>query len=425
MKAAMTAGTEKVIIIGGGLAGVTAFYELTTRGREAVLLEAADGLATGASFANGAVLHPSLPDPWNSPGVAWPLLRSLFDRSAPMKLHLSQLPDLLGWGQKFLRHAAPAKHLQTTDANYALAAYSTQQTDALTQKLNLSYEQSAPGTMKLLRSAADRSQALALAERLAEHGLVYDKLDRDALLAREPLLAQAGDVVGALHFPNDRIGNARLFCLALAAAAETLGGRVCLNSRVDKLLVERGRVIGVHAGGEDMHGQVVLAVGAEADRLTKPLGLRLPIRPAKGYSLTLGVGADMMLRHPLVDPVLHIAVTPLPGRVRILGMAEFAGFNRSVDPRRGDLLRRFFTRLMPQVADGLDWSSGALWAGLRPMSADGRPFIGASRIDGLWLNCGHGHLGWTMAVGSAKLLADQMLGQRPEIDAAPFGAARA
>ena len=421
---AMSAETERVIIIGGGLAGVTAFYELAARGRDVVLLDAADDLAQGASFANGAVLHPSLPDPWNSPGIAWPLLRSLFDPSAPMKLHLSQIPSLLGWGRRFLRNADAARHLAITEANYRLADYSTRQTDALTQKLNLQYENSAPGTMKLLRSETDRAQALALAEKLAGAGLVFEELDRAALLAREPLLAQAESVVGALHFPNDRIGNARLFCLALAEAAQKLGGTVRLSSPVTQLSVAQGRVVGVRLKNEELRGLVVLAAGADAARLVKPLRLALPIRPAKGYSLTLPAGDALRPIHPLVDPVLHIAVTPLPGRVRILGMAEFAGFDRRIDKRRGALLRRFFTQLMPEAAAQLDWTGGDLWAGLRPMSADGRPFIGASPIDGLWLNCGHGHLGWTMAVGSAKLLADAMMGQKPEIDAAPFSAAR-
>lgn len=421
---------KSVIIIGAGLAGVSGFYELVARGVPTVLIDAADDVAQGASFANGAVLHPSLPDPWNNPGIALPLMRSLFDRKAAMKLHLSQVPDLMGWGWSFLRHASPARHRAITKANYALADYSTWQTLALKQKLNLQFEDARPGTLKLLRNEAERAAALALADMLAESGLRYSLLDRDALLAREPALAASENLTGALHFPDDMLGNARLFCVALAKQAVAMGGKLRLGTKVENLLVRDGRVCGVRLADEEIRGEVVLAAGVGATALARSVGLRLPVRPAKGYSLTLNTqnlsddASHLIPTHPLVDPQLHIAITPLPKRVRILGMAEFAGFNRQIEPHRMALLRGFFEQLMPNLARQLDWEKADAWAGLRPMSADGRPFIGASSVDGLWLNVGHGHLGWTMATGSAKILADKMTGATPEIDASAFAANR-
>jgi D-amino-acid dehydrogenase len=181
-------------------------------------------------------------------------------------------------------------------------------------------------------------------------------------------------------------------------------------------------VVGVEVDGESLLGQVVVSAGVGARALLAPLGINLPVQPAKGYSLTLSTASleGTVLAHPLVDPRLHIAVTPLPDRLRILGMAEFIGHDRAIEPRRLRLLQQFFERLLPDMAAQLDWSAGEAWAGLRPMSSDGRPFIGATPIEGLWLNCGHGHLGWTMAVGSARLLADLMTGATPEIAPAPF-----
>ena len=194
-----------------------------------------------------------------------------------------------------------------------------------------------------------------------------------------------------------------------------------LNSKVTHLLVENGKVCGVRLGDEEIRGIVVLAAGVSAARLARPLGLNLPIRPAKGYSLTLDAsGQADSPKHLLVDPTPHIGITPLGSRLRILGMAEFSGFDRQIDPQRLAQLRRFFTDLLPQLAEKLDWEKAEGWTGLRPMSADGRPFIGQSGIDGLWLNCGHGHLGWTKAVGSARILADAMTGRETEINAAPF-----
>lgn len=414
---------KPVIIIGGGLAGVTSFYELAARGHKVQLVDAAPAPAQGASFANGGVLHPSLPDPWNNPGIGRTLFASLFDPLAPMKLHVGQLPNLIGWGLSFLRHSARARHKAITRANFELAHYSTRQTDALRQRLNLNYEQAEPGTLKLLRSEAEKADALVMADMLAAQGLRYEVLDRTALLAREPVLAEAEEgLLGALYAPDDRVGNARLFCEGLLEAALAAGGTARFDTEVVRLQISDGCVTGVQlADGETMQGDVVLCAGAQAAKLAAQAGVSLPIRPAKGYSLTLDAAQlTTRLTHPLVDPELHIAVTPLGDKIRILGMAEFAGFDTHIDPRRLVLLRGFFERLFPAMAQELDWENGQGWAGLRPMSADGRPFIGPSARDGLWLNCGHGHLGWTMAVGSARLLTDLYEGRQPEIDGAAF-----
>lgn len=414
---------KPVIIIGGGLAGVTSFYELAARGHAVQLIDAAPKLAQGASFANGGVLHPSLPDPWNNPGIGRTLFASLFNAAAPMRLHVGQLPNLIGWGVAFLRNSAPARHKAITQANFELAHYSTRQTDALRQRLNLQYEQTEPGTLKLLRNAEERAAAVAMADMLATQGLRYEVLDRAALLAREPSLAQAGDgLVGAIYAPDDRVGNARLFCEGLLQAALAAGGTARFDTAVAKLLMDDGGVTGVQlADGEMVSGDVVLCAGAQSAKLAAQAGIALPIRPAKGHSLTLDAAPrTTRLTHPLVDPQLHIAVTPLGEKIRILGMAEFAGFDTNIEAQRLTMLRRFFEQLLPDMAQELDWQSGQGWAGLRPMSADGRPFIGASTRDGLWLNCGHGHLGWTMAVGSARLLADLYQGRQPEIDWSAF-----
>ena len=413
--------TDSTIIIGGGLAGVTSFYELSARDRPCLLLDSESAVAQGTSFANGGGLHPSLPDPWNNPGIGRHLFTSLFQRDAAMKLHVSQLPKLIGWGVSFIRNSRRGTYEAITRANFDLAEYSTRQTQALQQFLNLDYDAAAPGTLKLLRSAGDRDEALRLADMLAEKGLTYEELDRVSLLTCEPSLLDAPDLIGALRFAGDGIGDARRFCEGLSAAAIERGGKMRLNTKVEHLLVEHGKVCGVRLKGEEIRGTVVLAAGVAAAQLARPLGLNLPIRPAKGYSLTLdAAGQADCPQHLLVDPLPHIAITPLGSRLRILGMAEFIGFDRHIDPKRLQQLRRFFADLLPQLAERLDWQKAEGWAGLRPMSADGRPFIGPSGIDGLWLNVGHGHLGWTKAVGSARILADAMTGREAEINAAPF-----
>lgn len=430
---------QPILIIGGGLMGVTTLYELAARGHEAVLFEAQDALGLGASFANGGVLHPSLPDPWNNPGIGGPLLRSLFSPTAAMKLHWRQLPSLAGWGLSFLRHSAPAKHWHASRANYHLATYATQQTIALSQKLNLSFNNRPTGMMKIYRTAAALEKATSFAEKLAAEGLAFEPLTPSQMVARDRQLADAAaQAVGALHFTGDYLGDARGFLLALAEQAKAKGARIRTSSKVLHLMQQNGKVTGLRVrtpqGDETVDGQVVLTAGHCVDQLTRPLGLRLPIRPAKGYSMTLDASAlgDDMPVYPIVDDARHISITPLGNRLRVLGTAEFAGADTRLDAKRIDTLKRFLADFYPQLAAKLDLAAADLWAGLRPMSADGKPFIGASRRDGLWLNCGHGHLGWTMAVGSAKLLVhhiDSALGQPPTelpktLDAGDFSASR-
>lgn len=414
--------SDVTLIIGGGLAGVTSFYELLSRGKKCVLLEAEADVARGTSFANGGGLHPSLPDPWNSPGVGRHLATSLFDRHAAMRLDVRQIPDLFGWGLSFLRHSARRRHAAITRANYQLAAYSTAQTDALRQLLNLNYGHASPGTLKLFSSAGEREEALRLADMLAADGLEYQSLSRAQLIEKEPSLHAAHNVSGGLYFPNDGIGDARVFCEQLAAKCEALGGEIRLATKVERLLVENRRIVGVRLATEELRGDVVLCAGVAANKIGKSVRLDLPIRPAKGYSLTFDRAetSAALPTHAMVDPTTHISVTPLGERLRILGMAEFVGHDARIRPERLALLQRFFERLFPDAAAHIDWSKAHGWAGLRPMSADGRPFIGPSKIDGLWLNCGHGHLGWTKAVGSARILADLMTGKKPEINALPF-----
>ncbi len=420
-----------VLIVGGGLCGVTTLFELVSRDIPAILIERDGAVAQGTSYANGGVLHPSLPDPWNNPGIGRVLLASLFDRQAPVRLHPSQIANLAFWGLDFLRNSSLQRHRAITCANFRLAHYSTQQTEALTQLLNLSYENQAPGSLKIYRSDAERNEAIALAELLQPLGLVYEDLDQPTLLAREPSLAHCLEPVrGALLFSDDRVGNAQVFCETLAAQAEIRGGRIIYNETVKKLVVENGRVVGVDLGAERLLGDVVICAGVDAPALVAPIRLRLPIRPAKGYSITLdkdeaATSEVIMPTHPILDAMFHIAITPLGAKLRVLGMAEFMGHDRSIDPTRLNMLRGFFERTLPEVSKQLDWAKAKNWCGLRPMSSDGRPFIGPTPVEGVWLNCGQGHLGWTMAVGSARILADHMTSRAPEIDASAFAYGRA
>jgi D-amino-acid dehydrogenase len=419
---------KPIIIIGGGLIGTATLYELSRRGLPCLLLEARDGLAEETSFANGGMQTPSMPDPWNSPGVGKHLIESLFDPRSAMKLRWKAIPGLTFWGLRFLRNSVPARHAATTTANYTLAAYSTALTDAWRASAGLTYDYSATGTLKVFETQAAMDAAQSLAESLSPYGLRYDAVDTAGVVAAEPQLENIRDrLIGGLKFPDDRTGDARQFTLSLAGKAQALGGTIRTGLPVRRIVTEGGRAVAVEMEGGVLPARaIVLAAGTTAPALAAPHGVPLPVAPAKGYSYTVDASSlgNRMIRVPVIDDVMHAAVVPIGNRLRFVGTAEFAGMNKQIDPVRVDNLKSLFHRLFPHLSNQIDLSSGTAWAGLRPMSADGRPFIGASPLPGLWLNCGHGHLGWTKAAGSAKLLADLIEGKPADIDPAPYGYGR-
>lgn len=423
-----------IAVIGGGLLGVTTAFLLQERGYPVMLVEERQGVGEGTSYKNGAMLTASMSDPWNAPGVYKQLLASLWNSQSPMKLHLGQMPGLLSWGAQFLRHATASHYRSATAANYQLAAYSLAQTQGLRQRLALQYQASTVGTVKLFRDASAMAQQAALSELLKPLGLRFQQLSRAQLFELEPSLAQAGDgIVGGLHFPDDETGDAHQFCCALTEAFKLAGGQLRTGVKVTGIDTHANRVIGLGttAGTITVEG-IVVAAGDQSAGLLAPLKLLLPIKPVKGYSLTLH--RDAINQHyrgplpalPVIDDAMHAAVVPLgKDRLRLVGTAEFAGFNRRLSAPRIAALQGLLQVLYPELAAAVDFQQAEAWAGLRPMSADGMPFIGGTPIEGLYVNTGHGHLGWTMAAGSSQLLVDTIDQQSTGIDLQPYSAFRA
>ena len=417
------ASPSRIVLIGGGVIGVTSAYELVCRGHDVTLLEAREDVGLETSYANGAILTPSMSDPWNGPGVHRHLAASLFDPYSPMKLRPAALPGLLTWGLRFLRHSSENRHGASTDASYELSAYSVRLTAQLRGKLDLAYDASDRGTVKLFRDRRAMEDPLALAERLAARGLAYRLLDPDETVALEPALAPIGDrIAGALHFGGDESGDAYLFTRALIERFEKLGGAAQRGVRVQRIRLEGGSVAGLETDrGFERADRVVVAAGCWSPALVARHGISLPVKPAKGYSLTFPAGAvQNPPQLPVIDDAMHALVVPVGRRLRIAGTAEFAGFDTRLRPERIENLRRLLAGLYPRIADQLPSDAGEPWTGLRPMSADGLPIVGPAPIPGLFLNTGHGHLGWTMAVGSAHLLADQLEGRATAIPAPPY-----
>jgi D-amino-acid dehydrogenase len=413
----------RVLVIGSGLLGVSSAWFLAREGCEVTVVDALDGAAQGTSFANAGMLTPSMADPWNSPGILWHLLRWLGRDDAPFLVRPSALPAMLGWGLSFVAHSTPTRQRASMDANLRLAAYSLATLRELRAALKLSYDERSHGTIKVFRDRKALDDAAARAATLAGLGLEVRVVTPAEAVALEPALAPVRErLVGAVHCPADESGDAHAFTLALAAHARAAGVRFEYGRAITGFEHAGGRINAAFAGDERLEAeQFVVAAGAGSPQVLRALGVGLPVRPVKGYSITLPTahwaGAPRM---PVIDDALHAAATPLGARLRVAGTAEIAGYDTSVRPERIENLFGLLLGLFPEFPQPLDRAGAQPWAGLRPMSPDGVPRIGRLAFDNLFVNTGHGHLGWTLAAGSGALLADLMLGRPPQVAPEPY-----
>ena len=411
----------KIVVIGSGLIGLTTAYFLRCRGHEVTVIDRQPGPGLETSFANGALLTPSMAEPWNAPG-SWRLLLSSLGRSdAPMQLRLGALPALAGWGISFLRNSRLARFERNTLSNVRLALYSLDAMESLRAQTHLQYGRSARGALKLFRNSQAWDHAWAAAQRLLPEGLRFRRLSREETLDLEPALAPIGTQLrGAIHYQADETGDAYRFCTALANHAQQQGVEFRFDTEVSSLQLGSGRVTAARSGKEHfVADRYIVAAGSYSTPLLRGIGIRLPVRPVKGYSVTFEHAAgDESLRIPIVDDDFHAAVVPLAGAIRVAGTAEFAGYDRRPNPVRTGNLVRLLRRLLPRSQFNIE--AARPWNGLRPMSPDGVPLIGSTSVRNVMVSTGHGHLGWTLAAGSARLLTDLLSAETPSIDPAPY-----
>lgn len=413
----------RVLVIGSGLLGVSSAWFLAREGCDVTVVDRLGGAAQGASYANAGMLTPSMADPWNAPGILWDLLRWLGHEDAPFLVRPSALPAVLGWGLSFLRHSSPARQRASMDANLRLATYSMATLRELRSELRLAYDERSNGTIKVFRDQRALDDAAARTGVLSGLGLEARALSAAQAVQVEPALAPVRDrLVGALQFPGDESGDARAFTLALADQARAAGVVFEFGQEITGFEHAGGRLNAAFAGERRYDAQqFVLAAGSWSAPLLKHLRLELPVRPVKGYSITLPTaGWRAAPRMPVIDDALHAAATPLGTRLRVAGTAEIAGYDAAPTPSRVENLFKLLLEVFPEFPLPPDRSGAQAWAGLRPMSADGVPHIGQQGYDNLFVNTGHGHLGWTLAAGSGALLADLMLGKATAIPPAAY-----
>jgi D-amino-acid dehydrogenase len=408
-----------VVVIGAGLIGTATAWYLSQRDFDVTVVERREGAGLETSFANGGLLTPSEADPWNAPGTLGRLLRWLGRENSPLLLRPRALPGMLRWGWNFLRASRSAPHLRSTEAILQLALYSMRTLDELDQQLALDYCRLSRGTLKIFRDQQALRATQRLAERLWPLGLESRVLDTEAAVAIEPLLADAAhDLAGAIHYPQDGSGDAYMFTAALQQRAVKAGVRFLFDTTITQLKTRSKSIEALQSNrGEIRADAYVIAAGSYSPQLARPLQLRLPIYPVKGYSLTFAPTRGRQLQVPVVDFEQKIVITPLRDRVRIAGTAEFNGYDTAPNPVRSTASLNKALKLLPKLT-GSTGGEGRVthWSGLRPMTCDGPPILGVTPYSNLYLNTGHGPLGWTLCAGSAQLVADIVAGRQPAID---------
>jgi D-amino-acid dehydrogenase len=415
----------KALIIGSGLIGTTSAYFLARRGWNVTVLDRQEGPGQETSFANGSLLTPSMPEPWNAPGSWRVLLASIGRSDSALKLHLKTLPHLAGWGTAFLRNSSAERYERNTIKNMKLALHSLEVLQRLRQEIDIQYGGATPGTLRVFRDPAPLERAIAWAQRLQPQGLIFRRLTGSEVLTVEPALKPiAGELAGGIHYPVDEIGNAYKFTVALAEHARRAGVDFQFRTPVTGITTRQGKITAVRSGDRNFTADCyIVAAGSYSPLLLEEVGISVPVRPAKGYSLTFErPPADLPFSVPVSDDDFHAVVVPLENVIRVAGTAEFTGYDLSLPDARIRNLVQLVKQVLPTW--GLDPAKAKPWCGLRPMSVDCVPIVGPTPIGNLWVNTGHGHLGWTLALGSGQLLSDLMTGGSPRVDPGAYALAR-
>lgn len=411
--------------MGSGVIGVTTAYFLSRRGHEVTVLDRQDGPGLETSFANGALLTPSMSEPWNAPGCWRALLCSLVRPHSAMQVRLKALPTLAGWGIQFLRNSSCARFERNTQSNLRLALNSLDVLESLRRQTDIDYARTARGSLRLFRDAAALERALADAATRVREGLRFRSLSASDVVAFEPALAPISDVLaGGIHYEADQAGDAYLFCVRMKELAERQGVQFRFRTKVHALSARSGQLVEIATEQQRfVADRCVIAAGSHSVALLRGVGIQLPVRPVKGYSITVSRPlGERGLQTAIVDDHFHAVLTPLGQDIRVAGTAEFAGFDHSMRPERIGNLMRLLRAVLPRAQ--FDSEAVKPWCGLRAMSADGVPIIGSTPMANVFVNTGHGHLGWTMAAGSAQLIANLVCGEPPSIDPAPFASER-
>lgn len=414
----------KVIVLGSGVVGTTTAWYLARAGHEVEVIDRQPAPALETSFANAGEVSPGYSSPWAAPGIPWKAVKWMFSAHAPLVIRPKLDAAMWKWMAQMLGNCTASAYATNKARMVRIAEYSRDVLKDLRAETGIAYDDRSRGTLEVFRTQKQIDGIAADLKVLESFGVPYEVLDRAGCVAAEPALARVGEkILGGLRLPGDETGDCFLFTQRLAALSESAGVTFRFGVDIRSLVTAGDRVTGVAtSAGTFQADAVVVALGSYSPHLLKPLGLSLPVYPVKGYSLTLPiVDAEAAPVSTVMDEAHKVAITRLGDRIRVAGMAEICGFDLELRDARRATIAHVVSDLFPA---GGDLSKAEFWCGLRPMTPDGTPVIGATGRPGLFLNTGHGTLGWTMACGSAKLLADIVSRKAPEISTEGLGIER-
>jgi D-amino-acid dehydrogenase len=405
----------RVLVMGGGVVGVTAAHELQKDGHEVVLVERNEKVATETSWGNAGMMAPGHSFAWSSPRAPMILLKSLFMRDQSLRFKPSADPDLWTWSLKFLSQCTKSRSEYNTVRKHSLASYSQRVLHETLQHLDISYDRVDRGILYFYRTPARLEAGIEHMQILARNGQRIEVLDRRQVLALEPALSQVGDkIAGGIYCPTDETGDCNKFTTALAAHCVANGAEFRTGESVVGIDAASDEITGVRTDKDSLKADAyVMALGNQSRWLARKLGVSLPIYPVKGYSLTIFIGnrkAPPTIGS--VDEENLVAISPFGDRVRVTATAEISGYSKSHKPSDFTFMARVARENYP---DGAEHDRAEMWAGLRPMTPTNLPIIGRKRHRNLYYDTGHGHIGWTMSHGSARILADVIAGRQPAL----------
>ncbi|MBS0453927.1 MAG: D-amino acid dehydrogenase [Proteobacteria bacterium] len=413
----------KIAIVGAGIVGITTAWELTVDGHEVSVFDRRNSAAEESSFANAGVVAPGYVTPWAAPGMRGKVLRSVFSTHGAVKLRWPLSLRDVRWMSRFQRACTLEAYLQNRARMQRLAFYSRLRLHDIVAARELEYDRG-DGYMVLLRGKREAQMAQPGLEVLRAAGSKFREINADEARQIEPALNADTELAGAIYLPDDEVGNCRQFALLLKREAESLGAQFHFGCDIAPLTRSAPRSLTLIGGSPALDfDAVIVCAGLASAQLLKPLGLRIPLTPVYGHSVSAHIKESLHApRGAVMDERFKVAISRLGMRVRVAGGAELGGPADRINPAA---LKTLYKVLH-------DWFPGAVtlqqgvqqWKGARPMLPDGPPVIGPSGIPGVWLNLGHGSSGWALSCGSARVLADLVAGQDPGIDLEGFGVER-
>jgi D-amino-acid dehydrogenase len=414
----------KILILGSGVIGTATAHYLAEAGHEVEVVDRQPGPALETSFANAGEVSPGYSSPWAGPGIPVKAVKWLLMRHGPLVIRPLIDPHMWAWVLQMLRNCTSARYALNKARMVPIAEYSRDSLKALRAATGIAYDERSRGTLQLFRTQKQVDSTGGDIEVLKQFGVPFEVLDPAGCVAAEPALATVREKFkGGLRLPGDETGDCQMFTTKLAEHCAARGVTFRYDTAIEKIVASGGHVTGVATSAGLLTADAyIVALGSYSPIMLRPLGFSIPVYPIKGYSITVPItDADGAPVSTVMDETYKVAITRLGDRIRAGGTAEISGYDLRLHQARRDTLEYSVGDLFPR---GGQLKDASFWCGLRPMTPDGPPIVGRTGLANLYLNTGHGTLGWTMACGAGRVLADIISGRKPDIDVSELGISR-